>query len=251
MYFHLNKYVYLTYFNSEIIVLNLLRDQYIILPEGVANVVFLALNNKFDQEHGRYILVDNKNFLPKYFDEIIKSLQDNDIFSNETFDYPTVRLLKKGRPSAGESNIDWRMLNNDLDAKVPSKVIIEAYFLLIKVYFLLKIFGFYNLIESIKRHSRELYVDKDCKDFLNLAVALNKACFYFPVRVKCLEWAAALTFMGLKRKWKCNIEIGVQNLPFASHAWVTVNGEVLADNPSLPEKLSVILSEPFVDGVLT
>ena len=52
--------------------------------------------------------------------------------------------------------------------------------------------------------------------------------------------------MGLKRKWKCNLEIGVQNLPFAAHAWVKADDKVIADSKNLPETLSVILSEPFL-----
>jgi len=44
------------------------------------------------------------------------------------------------------------------------------------------------------------------------------------------------------------MEIGVQNLPFVAHAWVKANDEVIADTPSLPETLSVILLEPFVKG---
>jgi len=200
MYFHPHKYVYLTYFNCEIIVLNLRKDQYVILSEDIAEVICLVLNNQFNQEQGRYILVDNKNCLPQDFDEVIEYLQDNDILSNKTHDYPAIRLLKKGRSSAGAPNIDWRMLNNDLDDKVPSKFIIEAYFLLIKVYLLFKIFGFYRLIKAIKRQGRDNCINRNSKDFQLLATALNKACFYFPVRVKCLEWSAALTFYGIKKK---------------------------------------------------
>lgn len=248
MYFHLHKYIYLTYFNDEIIVLNLRKDQYLILPEDISEAIYLALNNKFNQEQGNYILVNGKDCLLEYFNEIIKYLQDNDILSTKTYDYPTTRLLRKGKPPAGASNVGWRMLNNDLDTKVPSRVVIEAYYLLIKVYFLLKTSGFYSLVKSIKRKGRDNCINRNSKDFQLLVTVLNKACFYFPVRVKCLEWSAALTFIALRRKWKCNIEIGMQNLPFAAHALVKANDEVIADAQSLPETLPIILSEPFDKG---
>lgn len=248
MYFHVRKYIYLTYFNYEIIALDLSRDQYILLPEDVSEIAYLALNNQFTKTQGNYVLVDNKNLLPEGFKEVIECLQDMGILSNKIYDYPCSKLLKKGEASAGAPNIDWQMLNNDLNMKVPTKMLFEAYFLLVKVYFLLKIFGFWGLIKFIKQKGRDSCINKDPKEFQILVTALNKACFYFPISVKCLEWSAALTFMALRRKWKCNMEIGVQNLPFAAHAWVKANGEVIADTPNLPETLSVILSEPFVKG---
>lgn len=246
MYFHACKYIYLTYFNGEIIVLNLRKDQYILLLENVSEVVYMALNNQFIQKQGRYVLADNKNLLPEDFDESISYLQEIGILSDKNYNHPYSKALKKGKVSAGASNIDWRMSSSDLDNKVPKKMILEAYFLLIKVYFILKVFGLYSLIKAIKRNGRNSCIEKDSKEFSVLVTALNKACFYFPVKTKCLEWSAALIFMALRRKWKCNIEIGIQNLPFAAHAWVKANDEVIADTADLPETLSVILSEPFI-----
>lgn len=248
MYFHANKYVYLTYFNDEIIVLDLRKDQYIILPENFSEIVCLALNNKFNKVQEKYVLADNDQVLPEDFDKAIKCLQEVGILSNKAYDYPYSTQLKKGEFSAGAANIDWRMLGSDLDNKAPKKMVLEAYFSLIKVYFILKVFGFCSLIKAIKRKGKSSCIKKDSKEFNVLVTALNKACFYFPVRTKCLEWSAALAFMGLRRKYKCNIEIGVQNLPFAAHAWVKANDEVIADTADLPKTLSVILSEPFVEG---
>lgn len=250
MFFHLHKYVYLTYFNDEIVILHLRKDQYIILPEDITETVHLALNNQFIQKQGSYILVDNQSSLPKDFDEVIECLQNDDILSNKMYDYPDTRVPKKRGSSAGAPNIDWRMIGNDLDNKAPRKMVLEAYFSLIKVYFILKVFGFYSLIKAVKRLGKNSCVNKDPKEFQILVTALNKACFYFPVRTKCLEWSAALAFMALRRKWRCNMEIGIQNMPFAAHAWVKANDEVIADAADLPKTLSVILSEPFIEGAV-
>lgn len=251
MYFHANKYIYLTYFNNEIIVLDLRKDQYILLSEIFSEIVYLALNNEFNQAQEKYVLADNENkSLPEDFDEDIKYLRETGILLNENYDYPYSKPLKKGGFSAGAPNIDWRMLSSDLDNKAPKKMVLEAYFSLIKVYFILKVFGFCSLIKAIKRKGKNSCIKKNSKEFNVLVTALNKACFYFPVRTKCLEWSAALAFIGLRRKWKCNIEIGVQNLPFAAHAWVKANDEIIADTADLPKTLSVILSEPFIEGAV-
>jgi len=241
----------LTYFNAEIIVLNLQKDQYIILSEYVSKIVDLALNNEFLNEKGTHVLANDKgDCLPKDFDKTIKYLQEIGIISNKQYNYPYTKKLNKGAFSAGAQNIDWRMSSSELPDHVTLLKVFEAYFILIKVYFILNVFGFNALIKTIRHKGSADCNEKDAKEFNLLVTALNKACFYFPIRTKCLEWSAALTLLGLRRKWKCNIEIGVQNLPFAAHAWVNAEGRVIADIQDLPETLSVILSEPFNKGVV-
>jgi len=249
MYFHAHEYIYLTYFNDEIIALDLRKDQYIFLSE-FSEVIYLALNNEFKQVQEKYVLaINGESCLPDDFEEAIEYLREIRILSKNTHNYPYIRPLKKGGFSAGAPNVDWRMTSSDLDNKVTKKMILEAYILLIKVNFILKVCGFYGLVKAIKRKGGGC-IKRDAKEFNVLVTALNKACFYFPVRTKCLEWSAALTFMGLRRKWQCNMEIGVQNLPFAAHAWVKADDKVIADTENLPETLSVILSEPFAKGAI-
>ena len=245
MYFHAHEYIYLTYFNDEIIALDLRKDQYILLSEFLSEVIFFALNNEFEHVQEKHVLTENgEDRLPDDFDEAIEYLREIGILSKNNYSYPYIMPLKKRGFSAGAPNVDWRMSSSDLDNKVTKKMILEAYLLLIKVYFILKIYGFCGLIKAIKRKKGGC-IKRDAKEFNVIVTALNKACFYFPVRTKCLEWSAALTFMGLRRKWKCNMEIGVQNLPFAAHAWVKADDKVIADTENLPKTLSVILSEPF------
>ena len=245
MYFHANEYIYLTYFNDEIICLDLQKDQYILLSE-LSEVIYLALNNEFKRIQEKYVLADNEeNRLPDDFDEAIEYLREIGILSKNDYNFAYIKQLKKGEFSAGAPNIDWRMSNSDRDNKITKKMFLEAYLSLVQVYFILNICGFFGLIKAIKQ-KRVDCIKVDTKKFDILVAALNRACFYFPIKTKCLEWSAALTFMGLRRKWKCNMEIGVQNLPFAAHAWVTANEQVIADIQSLPETLSLILSEPFI-----
>jgi hypothetical protein len=248
MYFHTPKHVYLTYFNDEIVALNLKKDQYIILSKELSEILGLILNNKFELVSGKYQLsISNceKVILPSNFYDNLKYFQEIDILCKHTFNYPNSKFINKKKPSAGASNVDWKIEYGDLDKKVSKWLVLEAYYSLIKVYFILKVFGFYSLIKVIKRKNNSKFQKRNLKEFNILVTALNRACFYYPVRTKCLEWSAALAMLALKRRWKCNIEIGVQNLPFVAHAWVKSNGKVIADTENLPKTLSVILSEPF------
>jgi len=246
MYFHVNEHIYLTYFNNEIIGLDLQKDQYIFLSE-FSELIYLALNNEFRFENNKYVLAwCGNNYMPNDFDKAIQYLRKIGILSAIDYNYPATIKLNKSKYSAGAPNIDWRLSIKDLDKKVDKVMILEAYILLIKVYFISNVLGFNSLIKAIKKNKKGC-LQCDANEFNVLVAALNQACFYFPIKTKCLEWSAVLTFMGLRRKWKCNIEIGVQNMPFAAHAWVRVDDKVIADNEGLPKSLSVILSEPFFD----
>lgn len=246
MYFHVPSHVYLVYFNEELIALDLKRNKYIIIPKKLSDVLSFSLKNEFVLIEGRYKNISNNQiFLSDDFDHSISFLKKSQILCQKSYNHPYSGNLLDTGASAGSDNIDWDMDTQDLRRKVSKRMVLEAYITLIKVYFLLNVFGFYNLIRCIKQKKPSTYIDHKYEEFLSLSTALNRACFYFPVRTKCLEWSAALTLMGLKRYWRCNIEVGVQNLPFASHAWVKANGRVIADSQDLPETLSVILSEPF------
>lgn len=250
MYFHIPESIYLTYYNNQVIALNLFKNQYILLPKDVSEIIHVILHNKFKiSPEGKYCL-DNSDISEVInFNHFIEELQYLGILSNKKYEYPYKTPPKKKEYSAGAANVDWRMPFDDYTNKISKKIVLQAYLSLIKVYIVIKFFGFYGLIRYIKQQKNKNieYLDIEPKKFICLAIALNRACFYFPIRVKCLEWSAALTTMGLKKKWKCNMEVGVQLLPFRAHAWVKVNNNIIADDPGLSKTLSIILSEPFTN----
>lgn len=251
MFFHTSNFTYLTYFNDEIIVLNLYKNQYIILRKALAKVLYFALKNEFRLLNDNYILSTNaksKNLSSTLFNKSIRFLRKLNILDSKDYDYPCSILLKKKKFSSGMENIDWRMSYGILNDKVSKKLVLEAYFTLLKVNVILKIGGFYRLIKKIKkeklRNIKYTLQNHDADHFNTLTTALNKACFFYPTKTKCLEWSATLVLMALRRRWKCCLVIGVQNLPFIAHAWVESNDTVIADSRELPQNLSVILSEP-------
>src|SRR5579859_6301004 len=73
---------------------------------------------------------------------------------------------------------------------------------------------------------------------LSRAVDLARV-FYFK-RVLCLQCSAATAV--LLRRHGCNAEmvIGAQLLPFQSHAWVEINGQVVNDKPYIAEIFQVL-----------
>ena len=69
--------------------------------------------------------------------------------------------------------------------------------------------------------------------FAPLVVAVNRASRYYPKTPKCLQRSIALASMLRKRGIAADLQIGVQNSPFRSHAWVEVAGMVINDVPDI------------------
>jgi len=250
MYFHLHKHIYLTIYNGSFIVLDLFKDQYITLSKNDSTVLDFALGIQFKLAKGTHKLYPSQAniSLPNNFDKSIKTLKKYEILDSKYYTYPyKISFTQKKDYSSGISDVRWGVLQKNLDLSVPVILIIEAYIALLKISLMLKIRGIAYLIENIKNRpkDRSLYAPKDENSFKFLVVALNKAWFLFPQRIACLEWSSALVLMALRRKWQCNLIIGVQNFPFYAHAWVESGGKIIAESPEFPQKMSIILSEPF------
>ena len=126
MYFHPNPFIYLTFFNEEIIALDLRDDQYLIFPQSIAESLYNALRFEFEEKNGSYSFLDGKdNPLPDDFDEAVSYLQESGILSDKLFDVPYPNILIKNGESAGAPNIDWRISGDTLSKKVPLLVIAE------------------------------------------------------------------------------------------------------------------------------
>ncbi len=63
--------------------------------------------------------------------------------------------------------------------------------------------------------------------------------FYFR-KVLCLQRSAATVRLLRRNGFAAQLVIGVQQLPFAAHAWVELDGSVLNDKPYMPDIYSVL-----------
>src|SRR3990170_1256122 len=144
MFFRIASDVYLTYYNEEIIVLDLCKDRYLILQKDIADVVDFALKHEFQRIDEFYVPIypPHKKPIPDRFDETIKTLREMRIIDTKDHLSPASFVLREKPFSAGVENIDWRISYGDLYLNVSKKLVFEAYMLRIKVSILLKIFGF-------------------------------------------------------------------------------------------------------------
>jgi hypothetical protein len=228
-------------YQKEVIILDLKNDRYIFL-QGTDSDIFLYLFECSLMKEGTSYRSINKDvrFNEEKINTAIKDLREAGILSDE--DFPKKYTETIYHAEEGMANIDWN-LTSDLSSKVKFKYVFQSYLLLVTIFFIFKMKGFYYLVNKIRNSAQDVAFTEKA-DINDLVVALNKACSFFPVRVKCLEWSATLYFLAKKYNIKCEFLIGVQNYPFKAHAWIEHNNRILADSNELGKSLAIILREP-------
>lgn len=70
--------------------------------------------------------------------------------------------------------------------------------------------------------------------------AVDEACVWYPKRVHCLQRSAVATRLLRRNGITAELVIGYRPIPFESHAWVEVNGQVVNDRPQYQRAFSVL-----------
>lgn len=246
IYFILPDHIKACRFSDEIIMLDLKIDRYMIICKEESKILEFILSIPFYKDlGGRYLhqLTDspiNSTYLNKY----ITKLKTNHIISESN--NSKIHIYDFSRNATGTTSINWFRKVQQNKKSISKKLLIDAYLSLFKTYYVLNILGFYKLILWIRKYSTKNLKTKNNDITLDMLVdALNLASKYYLVKVKCLEWAAALTILGYKYGFQLKLVVGVQNYHFAAHAWAEYKGYVVADSEDLPKNLSVILREPI------
>ena len=248
MHYHLNDHIYIAQFRDEFILLDTKEDKYTICFEELSKLFSGIFEKNSLHPNNKDIPASDSTYSSQDLC-FIQTLLDNHIIENKETPYPF--YIDQKPHSDGVSNVDWRLPLENRKVRISSHVL-RALWSIIKVNEYIKFKGLYSTIHLIRK-SRDFqitYIIPKEEELRELANIVNKACLLYPKRTKCLEWAMTFVLMALKRKWKCNLEIGVQNYPFMAHAWVECDGKVVMDSQDLREGLSIILNEPFRRTIL-
>jgi hypothetical protein len=73
-----------------------------------------------------------------------------------------------------------------------------------------------------------------------LCSALDLACIWYWKEVLCLQRSAATACLLRRHGIQARMAIGVQQMPFKSHAWVEVDGDVVNDKRYVSELYAVL-----------
>jgi hypothetical protein len=119
------------------------------------------------------------------------------------------------------------------------KSVVEAWFLLLYVDWLMHVRGFEQLhsrVRGCRVRTVTATPDKDRK----LSRAMDLACVFYFKRVFCLQRSAALTVLLRRHGLRAEMILGAQLFPFQSHAWVETDGHVINDKPYITEMFQVL-----------
>lgn len=74
----------------------------------------------------------------------------------------------------------------------------------------------------------------------SIAFGMANAISFYWKRVRCLQRSLAITRLYRKYGIAAQLIIGCRPVPFVSHAWVEVGGQVVNDSPTYRQNLEVL-----------
>jgi Transglutaminase-like superfamily len=118
--------------------------------------------------------------------------------------------------------------------------IAESYLFLLRFEFVMA----FRTLRSLHSHLKEAVANTPRSRHLatteELCHAMDLACVFYPKRVLCLQRSAATALLLRWHGIPAEMVIGAKMMPFRSHAWVEVSGEVVNDKPYMPEIYQVL-----------
>ena len=113
------------------------------------------------------------------------------------------------------------------------RLVVEGWLLLVYFEFLMSFRKFRDLhaVLAKKQVQRCSSLDQVSKE--SICSAMDYACTLYFKQVLCLQRSSATTVLLRRYGWNAELVVGVQTLPFKSHAWVEVGGTVVNDRAEI------------------
>jgi hypothetical protein len=108
--------------------------------------------------------------------------------------------------------------------------VFESWLLLLYVDCVMSFHGFPRVHEIVRKRlvrARQL----PAVDVSELCRGMDLACVFYVKRVLCMQRSGATTLLLRRYGQRAEMIIGVQLIPFRSHAWVEIDGHVVNDKP--------------------
>jgi len=118
-------------------------------------------------------------------------------------------------------------------------LIVKAWLLLLYLDAVAKLSGFSMLHAMVEREPRATEGSHSLPA-ATVSRAVDVASVFYFKRVLCLQRSAATALLLRRHGWPADMVIGARMIPFASHAWVEVEGEVVNDKPYVREMYQVL-----------
>jgi transglutaminase-like putative cysteine protease len=106
---------------------------------------------------------------------------------------------------------------------------------LLAVDLFLRVAGFERFYKALRDCPTLGRPPKDPDAVLRICAAVDRAATYYFKHAWCLQRSAAAVCLLRLRGVAAELVIGVRKMPFAAHAWVEVDGQVLNNSPIVKE----------------
>jgi hypothetical protein len=119
------------------------------------------------------------------------------------------------------------------------RLVFQSWLLLLYFDFIMWFGDFEHLHRIVRRQRVNFSVNRGGSSD-QLCHAVDWACVLYFRRVLCLQRSAATAVLLRRHGWNAEMVLGVQLLPFLSHAWVEIDDSVVNDKPYMPEIFQVL-----------
>jgi hypothetical protein len=121
-----------------------------------------------------------------------------------------------------------------------TRFVILSWMLLLYFDFIMKVRDLETLHNVLRRRQAGTVSDISAPSSEQLCRAMDYACVFYFKRVLCLQRSAATTILLRWLGRDARMITGAQILPFRSHAWVEIEGNVVNDKPYMREIYQVL-----------
>jgi len=112
--------------------------------------------------------------------------------------------------------------------------VVEALYYLLRIEWIIARRGFPSL-HGLLRSALPNGTGPGALSAERLCDAVDTACVLYPKSILCLQRSAATAMLLRRHGFAAEFVIGAQILPFKSHAWVELHGQVINDKSYIPE----------------
>jgi hypothetical protein len=104
----------------------------------------------------------------------------------------------------------------------------------------MKVAGFNRLYRTVKNWPISKNGTNDRETIAGICASVDRATTYYPKHALCLQRSAVATCLLRRKGVPAEMVIGCRKMPFHSHAWVEVDGEVVNDKQKVAEFYKIL-----------
>jgi hypothetical protein len=122
---------------------------------------------------------------------------------------------------------------------------VSAYLALVKADIDLMVRGINRVVAALPACSYRQASPSDLESMRTIARAVKSVALYYRPGARCLPQAVAIARLLRRRDFPVTLVVAVRRLPFAAHAWVECDGQVLTDRQTVRSEYAPLMrAEP-------